>query len=366
MPELRFGFPALDRHLTESTLLIHNEPGVDPSPFLRQAAAQYDGPVIVISTHLGPTRIRAQYGDSVHIVDAVSDLLGRKSKHPRDFHVKDAANVAAILAKADAAAHQLPGALLIIDSLSGMAMRDHPDKFQAHGGRILQLLDRVSAAICIHTDWHDGSDGIRNIFRQQLALQGVRGKILTSQFFRVEHADEGKTSAPVLYREASMGLQAYVPKLVVAGPPDAGKTTFIHTVSHAARSAEYKGITVGIDRGIVETEGLRIELYGTPGQERFHALAAPLLASAIGLLLVVDSTKPERFSYTKNILERAQQEGKAIVVAANKQDLKGALSAAEIAKQLGLEPHMVLPCNANDMAASQKVLSAIVEAVLNP
>lgn len=366
MLELHFGFPALDRHIQEPILLIHNEPGVDPSPFLRQAAAQFDGPVIVVSTHLGPTRIRAQYGDSVYIVDAVSDLLGRKSKHPRDFHVNDAANVAAILAKADAAAHQLPGALLIVDSLSGMAMRDHPDKFQAHGGRILQLLDHVKAAICIHTDWHDGSDGIRNIFRQQMALQGVREKILTRQFFRVEHSDDEQSSAPVLYREASMGLQAYVPKLVVAGPPDAGKTTFIHTVSHAARSAEFKGVTVGIDRGIVETEGLRIELYGTPGQERFNALAAPLLESAIGLLLVVDATKPERFSYTKPILERAQQEGKAVIVAANKQDLKGALSPDKIADELGLDDHQVLPCNATDLANAQLVLAALVEAVLNP
>lgn len=360
---LQFAFPPLDRHLTESTLLLHNEPGVDPTPFLQQAARGYEGPVIVLTTQVGPDRIRDKYGD-VWVVDAVSDMLGRKSGHEKDFHVNDAANIAAVIAKADAAAHQLPDALLIIDSLSGLAMRGDPEHFQAHGGRLLQLLDRVAAAICVHTDWHDGSDGIRGLFRQHLALQGIREKIHTRNFFRMEWPDKQEASAPVLYRESALGLQAYVPKLVVAGPPDAGKTTFIHTVSQAARSAEYQGTTVGIDRGIVEQEGLRIELFGAPGQERFAAVAEPLIASAVGLLVILDATETERFSSVLPLVERAQKEGKAIVVAANKQDLAKAASPAKIAAALDVAAHQVLPCQATDGDAASKVLKSLVEAVL--
>lgn len=364
MRKLSFQFEALDRHLTEDILLLHNEPGIDPFPFLKQAADSYDGPVIVLSTQLGPARIRSEYGNDIWIVDAVSDLLGRKSTHEKDFHVKDAANIAAIIAKADAAAHQVPGALLIIDSLSGMAMRDQPDHFQAHGGRILQLLDRVDAAICVHTDWHDGSDGIRGLFRQHLGLQGIKEKIHTKQFFKVEHPDRDEVSSPVLYRQSAVGLQAYVPKLVVAGPPDAGKTTFIHTVSQVARSAEFNGKTVGIDRGIVEQDGLRIELFGAPGQERFAAMAGPMIESAVGLLVVIDSTKPERFSYTQPLVERALLEGKAIIVAANKQDLPNAFAPADIAATLSLPESMVISCKAEDQESAKAVLKCLVEAVM--
>jgi small GTP-binding protein len=364
MRELTFQFDALDRRLTEDLLLIHNEPGIDTFPFLKQAADAYDGTVIVLSTQLGPERIREQYGENIWVIDAVSDLLGRKSPHEKDFHVNDAANIAAIIAKAEAVAHQLPGSLLIIDSLSGMAMRGQPAHFQAHGGSILQLLDRVPAAICVHTDWHDGSDGIRDLFRQHLALQGIREKIQTKQFFKVEHPDLGEVSGSVLYRISPVGLQAYVPKLVVAGPPNAGKTTFIHTVSQVARSAEFNGVTVGIDRGIIEQDGLRIELFGAPGHERFAAMAGPMIASAVGLLVVIDSTKPESFCYVQPLLESAKKEGKAIIIAANKQDLSGAVAPLDIAAALSLPPQMVVPCKAAEEKSAKEVLKALVEAVM--
>lgn len=364
MPELQFGFPALDDQIQETTLLLHHEPGLDPTPFLQQAAQQWKGDVVIVTTQLGPERIRALFGEDTWIVDGVSDLLGRKSKHPKDVHVKDAGNIAAVLAKTDATVRGLKAPLLLFDSLSGLAMRDQPERIQAHGGRILQLLDRCGASICIHTDWHDGSDGIRTLFPQHLSLQAIRQKIQSHQYLRMERPDDQTQGNAILFRDSLRGLQAYVPKLVVAGPSGAGKTTFIHNVSQTARSAEYKGSTIGIDRGIVEKLGMRIELFGAPGQERFQAMVDPHLQSAVGVIIVMDATDKEALPQMQELVAKVQKQRKSFLIACNKQEKPGAMRQADLAKSLDIPSDLVIPCTMTDKASAKHVLQEMVSKLL--
>ena len=84
-----------------------------------------------------------------------------------------------------------------------------------------------------------------------------------------------------------------------------GKTTAIHTYSEVepvmtevkATESEVTAIkentTVAMDYGLVTLdEETRVHLYGTPGQERFDFMWEILSTGALGLVLMLDNTRP--------------------------------------------------------------------------
>jgi uncharacterized protein len=93
-------------------------------------------------------------------------------------------------------------------------------------------------------------------------------------------------------------------KIIFAGPVGAGKTTAIVSLSdeppvttdEAATdmtTSRKPRTTVAMDYGIMKlADGQRIHLYGTPGQERFDFMWDILVKGGIGLVLLVDATRP--------------------------------------------------------------------------
>ena len=71
------------------------------------------------------------------------------------------------------------------------------------------------------------------------------------------------------------GIKIYIPKILVTGPYHAGKTSFVRTASYKSVSVNRKGLegknetTVALDFGHVKLGGFLVELFGTPGQQRF-------------------------------------------------------------------------------------------------
>lgn len=103
-------------------------------------------------------------------------------------------------------------------------------------------------------------------------------------------------------------------KILITGTVGAGKTTAIATVSEVPPictdvlntdlSVDKERTTVGFDYGTVtisETERLRI--YGTPGQHRFSFMWRILSVSALGVIILVDNTRPDPFSDLSIYLE---------------------------------------------------------------
>jgi uncharacterized protein len=94
-------------------------------------------------------------------------------------------------------------------------------------------------------------------------------------------------------------------KLLFAGPMGAGKTTAIAGISDAApiatealnsdRAQHHKErTTVGFDYGEVALEGGdRLRLYGMPGQERFDFMWKLAGDGALGVVLLLDNTRPD-------------------------------------------------------------------------
>ena len=131
------------------------------------------------------------------------------------------------------------------------------------------------------------------------------------------------------------GISMYIPKILVTGPFHAGKSSTIKALSQKPVSIDRMGTTIALDHGWVERKGMAVDLFGTPGQERFDWTLNMLSRSILGIFLVVDSTKPETFSRAKQMLSKIKAKDIPVVILANKQDIKGALPPKKIEKELG-------------------------------
>lgn len=93
-------------------------------------------------------------------------------------------------------------------------------------------------------------------------------------------------------------------KILFTGTMGAGKTTAIAAVSDIAPvvtdvhnsdlSVQKERTTVGLDFGEFTLDnGDRVRLFGTPGQNRFDFLWKILAKNALGLIILVDNSRPD-------------------------------------------------------------------------
>jgi signal recognition particle receptor subunit beta len=107
-------------------------------------------------------------------------------------------------------------------------------------------------------------------------------------------------------------------------------------------------------------------LFGTPGQRRFDFMWEILAEGMLGVVVMVDSTKPETFREAKSILETFRAYAPTpYVVAANKQDLEEAWPAEDLRIALRIDENVkLLPCVARDKDAVKKVLLELLYSIL--
>jgi small GTP-binding protein len=160
----------------------------------------------------------------------------------------------------------------------------------------------------------------------------------------------------------------------VTGPFNSGKTQFIKTISEIdvvttekkvtlPEFAAVKGeTTVAMDFGRVTLGDKKIYLFGTPGQQQFDFMWEVLTENMLGFVVVVDSTDPKRFKEAKEIIRFFKDIlEEPFVVAANKQDLPGAVPVSDMAKELGLDDSTaIVGCSATDKKSAFSVLNALV------
>lgn len=97
-------------------------------------------------------------------------------------------------------------------------------------------------------------------------------------------------------------------KILFAGTMGAGKTTAIQAVSQTAtvstdvanldtKAHDKPTTTVGLDYGEVQLDdGSVLRLYGTPGQLRFRFMWEILTRGALGVVILVDNSRPDPLS----------------------------------------------------------------------
>jgi uncharacterized protein len=159
-------------------------------------------------------------------------------------------------------------------------------------------------------------------------------------------------------------------KMVISGAVNAGKTEFIRTISEIEvvsterRATDdtkmiKKETTVAMDFGrIAIADDLVLHLFGTPGQKRFDFMWEILSEGMLGLVILVDSTRPETFRETNRIIDFfVSYRDTPYVIAANKQDRPNAWSPDELRLALRQPPQVkVVPCVANDRESVKSIL----------
>lgn len=167
-------------------------------------------------------------------------------------------------------------------------------------------------------------------------------------------------------------------KMVVTGALASGKSEFIKTISETdvvsterkstdEASLVKKETTVAMDFGrIVVSNDLVLHLFGTPGQKRFDFMWQMLSQGMLGMVVLVDSTRPDTFRETSRIIEFFTSTQKApYIVACNKQDLPDAWAPEDIRFSLRLPENIkIVPCVALDPRQVRSVLLELLYSIL--
>lgn len=194
----------------------------------------------------------------------------------------------------------------------------------------------------------------------RLASQDVRGVRYDS--FYIEHPVRSRRFHYLVERPG--GIRAHYRKILVTGPHDGGKSAFVRTISARSINVEHLGTTVSLDHGQLVRDGIVLDVYGTPGQERFDPIIQDAAQGALGIILLVDSTRPQTFPRARQLLAQTRALEGPFVVGANKQDQEGAATPEEVRKALGLEAGAtVLPCVGTDAARAMPLVDALVERI---
>ncbi|MFB6470549.1 MAG: ATP/GTP-binding protein [Vulcanisaeta sp. AZ3] len=171
-------------------------------------------------------------------------------------------------------------------------------------------------------------------------------------------------------------------KIVIAGPYGAGKTTFVKTLSEvlpietetplskASTDGNMKGkktTTVAFDYGRMKIrEDLVVHLFGTPGQERFSFMWKIISRGMHGYLFIVDSSAEDRVKEALGMYNffRENFPYTPHVIAANKQDVSGAVSIRAVRSILKIPYEIkVVPLIATNRRSALLTLVMLLEEI---
>ncbi|EDQ93065.1 uncharacterized protein MONBRDRAFT_5315 [Monosiga brevicollis MX1] len=127
-------------------------------------------------------------------------------------------------------------------------------------------------------------------------------------------------------------------KLIIVGLDNAGKTTILY--QYLLNDVVVTSPTIGSNVEEIQFKNLKFLMWDVGGQESLRSSWSTYYNAVEAVLLVIDSTDRERLTLIKEelytMLAHDDLKSARLLVLANKQDLKGAMSAAEISKQFNL------------------------------
>ena len=125
----------------------------------------------------------------------------------------------------------------------------------------------------------------------------------------------------------------------MVGLDDAGKTSILYRLKlgeHGTKSSP----TIGFNVETITYRGHECTVWDVAGQEKHRALWRHYYQNTGGVVFVVDASAPSRVATARDelhqMLRDEQLRNAILLVYANKQDQPGALSARQLAEELGL------------------------------
>jgi small GTP-binding protein len=209
---------------------------------------------------------------------------------------------------------------------------------------------------------------IRESFDTVLALQPVERLTIVRQFLRAEKIDGHDVPdfvVPIKVMQPG-GVRVFFPKILVTGPFHSGKSSIVQAISTSSVSVDRLGTTIAMDHGYLDYKGFAADVYGTPGQEKFDPILEFLAEEAVGVILVVDATKPDTFERARTMLQLTKGYALPLVVAANFSDLEESMTPDQVRDGLGLQGNVpVVPTVATRGAGAEELLETIFELLMS-
>lgn len=380
---MKTGIPKLDEILDggikeKSSVLFCSDPGVANQAFAQQLMFNclQEGHKGLYFTNNKPPliikKVLQEYGwdterfektKQLFFIDAFSNLSGQASSET--FIVNDPTKLEKIQETLLSAFQKLKhkNMCLVFDSLSSFIdLNGDEKKIFDHLKKLLKEAQKNNITpLFLFTQWPYGDAFIKNIrdlFDCVIDLKAIERKVILRNYFTVAKArwlkKLKKIEIPFKITKPG-GIKIYIPKILVTGPYNSGKSSFVHSASTKAVSVDRFGTTIALDHGHVNYKGFAADLFGTPGQERFDPILEYLGGESIGVVVVIDSTEPKSFPRAKDMLELTKTTGLPAVLAANKADLKGALKPEQIRKKMKLPKEIpIIPVTAQDINSVKK------------
>ncbi|XP_067824896.1 ADP-ribosylation factor-like protein 5B isoform X1 [Heptranchias perlo] len=127
-------------------------------------------------------------------------------------------------------------------------------------------------------------------------------------------------------------------KVIIVGLDNAGKTTILY--QFLMNEVVHTSPTIGSNVEEIVVKNTHFLMWDIGGQEMLRSTWSTYYTNTEFVILVVDSTDRERLTLTKEelykMLAHEDLRKAAVLVLANKQDMKNSMSAAEISKFLTL------------------------------
>ncbi|KAI9252704.1 ADP-ribosylation factor-like protein 2-like protein [Helicostylum pulchrum] len=128
-------------------------------------------------------------------------------------------------------------------------------------------------------------------------------------------------------------------RILMLGLDNAGKTTILKRINGEA--IDTISPTLGFNIKTLEHEGFKLNIWDVGGQKSIRSYWRNYFEQTDALIWVVDSADRLRLGDCKRelgiLLQEERLAGATLLVFANKQDISGALSEAEIKNVLGLD-----------------------------
>ncbi|WP_048190446.1 ATPase domain-containing protein [Methanobacterium sp. SMA-27] len=187
-------------------------------------------------------------------------------------------------------------------------------------------------------------DSIKNSVDCVVSLKSIEERVIIGQGFMVTTASwtQPQHNLVLFFVLQPGGVKIYIPKILVTGPYNAGKSSFVKAVSKESVSVDRMALekfptTIAMDIGHIDHKGFIADVFGTPGQERFDLMLDVLAKESVGAFILVDSTAPQTFARAKEMINKTQAEAIPKVIVANKQDLPDAMEPEKIREAMKLD-----------------------------
>jgi small GTP-binding protein len=297
----------------------------------------------------------AEEAGKFFFIDAISSMLGVPSKERYSVDIHNVQKVDDVVSKS---IEEIKDGAGLINSFSTIIDEVGMEEALKLAEKWNKLAEQNNVnLIYLFTAWEYPNElyqALNKMMNSVVKVAGIEKRVITGQYFSVLKADWTEVEErPILCTILRPGgLRVYIPKLLVTGPYNAGKTSFMHSLATKSVSVDRKALerfptTVALDVGHVDYKTFSADIFGTPGQERFDMLLRPLGEEAVGVFVVVDSTDPKTFPRAKEMVQKCYVESLPKVIVANKQNLEGALKPEEIKERMAIGPDVpVIPVRA--------------------